>query len=94
MTDVFFNESKSICSGSQYRVRLEHKLKTMLGEDRIIGPLDPFIKRAVDEGKIKKEVGKDLCAISRFCDDAYMLPEADCPTFEQIKTWSDIIDGL
>jgi len=94
MTDVFFNESKSICSGNQYRVRLEQKLKLMLGEERIVGPLDPFIKRAVNEGKISKDVGKDLCAISRFCDEAYMLPEVECPTFEQIKAWSDVIDDL
>ena len=94
MTDVYFNEPKSICSGSQYRVRLERKLASMLGEERIIGPLDPFIKRAVDEGKISGEVGDELYRISRFCDEVFMLPEDRCPDFEQIKAWSDIIEAL
>jgi hypothetical protein len=94
MTDVSFNEPKSICSGSQYRVRLERKLEMMLGEDKIIGPLDPFIKRAVDEGKITGNVGEELYQISKFCDEAYMLPKDDCPSFEQIKSWSDTIDSL
>jgi hypothetical protein len=94
MTDVYFNESKSICSGNQYRVRLEYKLRNILGEEKIIGPLDPFIKKAVDNGKISGEVGRNLCQISKFCDKAYMLPEEDCPSFEQIKGWSDIIDRL
>ncbi len=93
-TEVYFNGPLTICSGSQYRYRLENKLKMILGEDRIIGPLDPYIIKGVEAGKIDSGKKDTLLEISKFCDNAYMLPGYDSPSSETVKSWSDVIEEL
>ncbi len=94
MDEVYFNGPLTICSGSQYRVRLECKLKAILNEDRIVGPLDPYIVKGVETGKIDPTLKEDLLRISEFCDCAYMLPGYDSPSSETVKSWSDVIESL
>ncbi len=94
MEEVYFNGPLTICSGSQYRIRLERKLKIILDEDRIIGPLDPFIIKGVESGKIDPGLKDTLLQISEFCDCAYMLPGYDSPPSDVVKSWSDVIESL
>lgn len=94
MDDVYFNGPLTICSGSQYRIRLESKLAAILDEDRIIGPLDPLIIKGVESGKIDPGLKDTLLQISKFCDSAFMLPEYDPPSSDIIKSWSDVIESL
>ena len=94
MSEVYFNGPLTICSGNQYRIRLENKLKTMLGEERIIGPMDASINKCMEKGIISEELGKILLDISKFCDESYMCPELDSPSEETIKSWSEVIDKM
>lgn len=94
MEEVYFNGPRTICSGSQYRCRLENKLRSILGEERIVGPLDPFIKKGVESGKIPADLEPTLVEISKFCDNAYMLPEEAAPSAETLRDWSDVIDSI
>ena len=94
MTETYFNGPLTICSGSQYRIRLEGKLRKLLGEDVLIGPLDVPIRKCVENGSIDAGTGETLIRISKFCDTAYTLPEHEPPSQETIKSWSDVIDSL
>ena len=94
MTVTYYNGPLTICSGSQYRIRLEGKLRRLLGGERIVGPLDAPIKKCVEKGAIDASTGERLIEISRFCDAAYTMPESEPPSEETIKSWSDIIEAL
>ncbi len=94
MTVTCYNGPRTICSGSQYRIRLEGKLRRLLGGERIVGPLDASIKKCVEKGAIDASTGEQLIEISRFCDAAYTMPESEPPSEEMIKSWSDIIEAL
>lgn len=94
MSEVHFNGPLTICSGIQYRIRLEIKLRKLLGEDIIIGPMDASIRRCVESGEISEEVGGTLLEVSKFSDMCYTVPEFDPPSEETIKRWSDVIDSL
>ncbi|MBR6203764.1 MAG: hypothetical protein IKQ60_01680 [Candidatus Methanomethylophilaceae archaeon] len=94
MTETCYNGPLTICSGSQYRIRLEGKLKKLLGEKRIIGPLEIPIRKCIESGAIDVRKGEVLIEISRFCDAAYTLPESASPSEETIKSWSEVIEAL
>ncbi len=94
MTETCCNGPLTICSVSQYRIRLEGKLKKLLGEERIIGPLEIPIRKCIESGAIDADKGKELIEISRFCDAAYTLPESAPPSEETIKSWSGVIEAL
>ena len=94
MAETYFNGPLTICSGSQYRIRLESKLRRILGEQRIVGPLDGPIKKCVEKGDIDENTGKTLLEISSFCDAAFTVPERMPPSVETIKSWSEVIDFL
>ena len=94
MSEVYFNGPLTICSGSQYRIRLEGKLRAFLGVERITGPLDPSIRECVEKGLISESDGETLLRISEFCDVAYTCPEREPPSPETIRSWSDTIDSL
>ncbi len=95
MDEVHFNTSKAYLSAFQYRGRMERKLKAILGEERIIGPLDQFIQKGVDKGLIDKDKGETLTMISNYCDSVYMATDRqDFPTFKELKSWSDVIESL
>ncbi len=94
MSEVYFNKPLTGCSGSQYRIRLEGKLRNLLDEKMIIGPMDAAIIKCVEEGKIPAEKKDDLLEISKFCDFAFSCPEFPSPSRDTIRAWSDVIDSL
>ncbi|MBR3477162.1 MAG: hypothetical protein IKH39_08455 [Candidatus Methanomethylophilaceae archaeon] len=95
MDEVHFDTCKAYLSASQYRCRMERKLKVILGEDRIVGPLDPFIQKGIDKGLIDPEKGESLIMISKYCDSVFMATDReDFPTFKELKSWSDVIEAL
>ena len=94
MDFTYYNGPLTICSGSQYRVRLENKLRRLTGEKIIIGPLDATIQKCIDAGKIDVEKGKVLLEISKFCDYSYICPEFDSPPRATIIAWSEAIESI
>ena len=94
MSMTYYNGPLTICSGSQYRIRLEGKLRKLLGEERIVGPLEIPIRKCIERGVIDARSGEELIEISRFCDAAYTVPEGLPPTEETIKSWSEVIEAL
>ncbi len=94
MSEVYFNGPLTICSGIQYRIRLENKLRRLLDEDIILGPMDASIRKCVETGKIPADLLDTLLEISQFCDVSYTNPEFDSPPESVIKEWSDVIDKL
>lgn len=95
MTEVACNTSKSICSASQYRIRLEEKLKALLGEERIAGTLDPYINRAADSGKISAEDAETLLKISKYIDHSYTTCDGcRLMTFDRLKSWSEVVERI
>ena len=87
---VYLNTSKAILFASQYRCRMEKRLKEILGEERIIGPLDPYISRAVEIGKIDSAEGESLTKIGKFCDSVLLSYDYCKPTsYGRMKSWSD-----
>ncbi len=94
MDEILTSGPLTICSASQYRYRIELKLKSMLGEKDINGPLDPFIKRCSEEGKIDIQTEKTLLEIARFCDIGSYHPLEYGVTVSKIMGWSDFIEAL
>lgn len=95
MNEVYLNTSKAILSANQYRCRIEWRLKTLLGEDKIVGPLDPYVNKAVDLGKIDPEEGESLIRIGRFCDSVQLSANyCRAQSFDKMRSWSDIIGRI
>ncbi len=95
MNGVHFDTCKAYLAAAAYRSRMEHKLRGILGEDRIIGPLDPFIQKGVEKGLIDAEKGEQLVMISKYCDSVFMATERqDFPTVKELNSWSDVIESL
>lgn len=94
MDFTYYNGPLTICSGSQYRVRLESKLRKLTGEKIIVGPLDASIRKCIESGKIDAGKGEVLLDIARFCDMSYMNPESDPPSRSTIIAWSDAIESI
>ena len=95
MADIPFNSPKAICTASQIRSKLDQKLRTKLKEQRIIGPLDPYIIRAYDEGFYDKSTKDELLKVSRYCDNVLLSSDySDIPEFDVLVGWSKIIDEL
>jgi hypothetical protein len=87
---VYLNTSKAILFASQYRCRIEKRLREILGEERIIGPLDPYIKRAVESGDIDEAEGESLIKIGKFCDSVLLSYDYCKPTsYDRMRSWSD-----
>ena len=95
MDEVYFNTSKAYLSAFQYRNRMERKLKAILGEEKVVGPLDPLIRKGVEKGLIDAGKGERLIMISNYCDSVFMATDMqDFPTFKELKSWSDVIESL
>ena len=95
MDEVYFNTSKAYLSAFQYRNRMERKLKAILGEEKVVGPLDPLIRKGVEKGLIDAGKGERLIMISSYCDSVFMATDRqDFPTFKELKSWSDVIESL
>lgn len=95
MDIVYYNTSKAYLSAYQYRNRMERKLKMILNEDRIVGPLDPFIRKCAESGKIDASLEEPLIQIAKYCDRVVMSTDSqDFPSFKELKSWSDIIEKM
>ena len=94
MESTYYNGPLTICSGNQYRIRLEEKLRHLLGEKIIVGPMDASIRKCEKKGLINPDTAKTLLEISEFCDRSYTFPESESPSEAVIKGWSDVIDDL
>lgn len=95
MSDIPFNSPKAICTASQIRSKLDQKLRTMLKEPRLIGPLDPFIERACEEGNFDEKTRDQLIEISKYCEKVLLTSDFDgIPPFETLVEWSKLIDEL
>ncbi len=95
MSDIPYNSPKAICTASQMRSKIEIKLKKMLNETRIIGPLEPYIKKACEQGFFDEEKRDQLIKISLFCEDVLLTSNmTEIPPFETMLEWSKIIDTL
>ena len=95
MQEVYLNTSKAILSANQYRCRIEKRLREILGEEKIIGPLDPYVKKAVDMGKIDPAEGESLIKVGRFCESVLLSSQyCKAPTFDKMKSWSNIVDKI
>ena len=94
MNEVYLNTSKAILSANQYRCRIEWRLKKLLGED-IIGPLDPYVNKAVERGLVDPAEGESLIKIGRFCDSVQLSANyCRIQSFDRMKSWSDIIEKI
>ena len=77
------------------RLKIEWRLKTLLGEDKIVGPLDPYVNKAVDLGKIDPDEGESLIRIGRFCDSVQLSANyCRAQSFDKMRSWSDIIGRI
>ena len=77
------------------RLKIEWRLKTLLGEDKIVGPLDPYVNKAVELGKIDPEEGESLIRIERFCDSVQLSANyCRAQSFDKMRSWSDIIGRI
>jgi hypothetical protein len=95
MDSIPFNSPKAICTASQIRTKLDQKLRRMLGEQRLIGPLDPFIVRAAEQGCFDDATKEELLKISRYCDNVLMSSDySEIPDFDVLVGWSKMIDEL
>ena len=95
VSDIPFNSPKAICTASQIRSKLDQKLRKMLNESRLIGPLDPFIIRAAEEGCIDEPTKEELLKISVYCDKVLLSSDfTDIPDFDVLVRWSKLVDEL
>ncbi|MBO4357760.1 MAG: hypothetical protein J5813_06320 [Candidatus Methanomethylophilaceae archaeon] len=93
MSNIPYNSLKATSTATQMRNKMELKLKKKLGEQRIIGPLDPYIKRACDEGLIDEVTRDKLIQISLYCEDVLLTSNAtEIPPFDTLLEWSKFID--
>lgn len=95
MGEIPFNSPKAICTASQIRSKLDQKLRIMLNEKRIVGPLDPFIVRAYEEGFFDESKKNELLKISVYCDKVLLSSDfTDIPEFDVLLNWSKMIDEM
>ena len=95
MADIPYNSPKAICTASQIRSKLEQKLKMKLQEQRIIGPLDPYIIRACKEGFFDRDTMEELLKVSIYCDNVLLSSDfSNIPEFDVLVGWSKLIDEL
>ena len=95
MADIPYNSPKAICTASQIRSKLESKLRVMLGEQRLIGPLDPYIKKACELGKIDEVTRDTLIKVSLYCEEVLLTSHmTEIPPFETLVEWSKLVDTL
>lgn len=95
MSNIPFNSPKAICTASQIRSKLDQKLRMMLGESVIVGPLDPYINRAYEAGKFDEQTRDELLKISIYCDKVLMSSDfTDIPPFKVLLGWSQMIDEM
>jgi hypothetical protein len=95
MSNIPYNSLKAVCTASQMRSKLEQKLRKMLGEERLIGPLDPYVFRAYQAGKIDEATRDQLIDISLYCETVLLSSkEKEIPPFETLLEWSKTIDEL
>ena len=95
MNDIPFNSPKAICTASQIRSKLDQKLRRMLDEPRIVGPLDPYIISAAEKGFFDEGTKEELLRISLYCDKVLLSSDfTDIPEFEVLVEWSKLIDDL
>ena len=82
-------------TATQMRTKIEQKIKKMLGEQRIIGPLDPYIKKACDEGHIDEATRDKLIEIELYCEDVLLSSNTtEIPPFKTLQEWTAFIDEL
>jgi len=95
MNDIPFNSPKAICTASQIRSKLDQKLRNILNEQRIIGPLDPYIIRAADQGAFDVQTKEELLKIAKYCDSVLMSSDfTNIPDFKILVEWSRLVDEL
>jgi len=95
MADIPYNSPKAICTASQIRSKLESKLKLRLGESKIVGPLDPYIRKMCEQGMIDEATRDELIKVSLYCEEVLLTSHMkEIPPFEQLVEWSKLIDTL
>ena len=95
VADIPYNSPKAICTASQIRSKLDQKLKMKLKEQRIVGPLDPYIIRACDEGFFDIDTRDELLKVSRYCDNVLLSSDfSNIPEFDVLVGCSKLIDDL
>ena len=95
MADIPFNSPKAICTASQIRSKLDQKLRNMLNESKIIGPLDPYIVRAYEQGFFDASTKDELLKVSLYCDNVLLSSDyTKIPDFDVLVGWSKMIDEL
>ncbi len=95
MSDIPYNSLKAKSIATQLRTKLEQKLLKKLGEKRVIGPLDPLINRAFDEGYLDEQTRDTLFEISAFCEKVLLTSDMlDVPPFQKLLEWSKFVDEL
>jgi len=95
MNDIPFNSPKAICTASQIRSKLDQKLRKMLGEKSLIGPLDPYIIRAYGQENFDTATKDELLKISLYCDRVLLSSDfSDIPEFDKLVEWSKLVDEL
>ncbi|MBE6524107.1 MAG: hypothetical protein E7Z65_04460 [Thermoplasmata archaeon] len=95
MSDIPYNSLKARSIATQLRTKLEQKLLKKLGEKRVIGPLDPLINRAFDEGHLDEQTRDTLFEISAFCEKVLLTSDMlDVPPFQKLLEWSNFVGEL
>lgn len=95
MSDIPFNSPKAVCTASQIRSKLEQVLKKMLGEERLVGPLDPYVIRAYEAGKIDEATKNEFIYIAIYCDKVLLSSDyTEIPPLKKLTEWSKMIDEL
>ncbi len=95
MSHIPFNSPKAICTANQIRSKLDSKLKLMLNEPRIVGPQDPYIIRAYNEGFFDEEMRDELLKVTKYCDNVLLSSDyTDIPPFDVLLGWAKMIDEL
>ncbi len=95
MSNIPFNSPKAVCTASQIRSKLDQKLRIMLNEQRLIGPLDPYIIKAYEAGNFDEQTKDTLMEVSRYCDEVLLTSNyIDIPPFDTLLEWSKLIDTL
>ena len=95
MSNIPYNSPKAICTASQIRSKLDQKLRMKLKETKIVGPLDPYIIRAYEEGFYDETTKDELLKVSLYCDNVLLSSDfSNIPEFDVLVSWSKLIDEL
>ena len=95
MSSIPYNSLKAVSTATQMRTKIEQKIRNKLGEQRLIGPLDPYITRAFDEGLIDEPTKDKLIEIALYCDDVLLSSNStEIPPFDTLLEWTQYIDSL